>query len=70
MTGRHGLAGRLALAALALLAAACGKIETWEGDPVPVAFSTYARQSTKADASYVAPGANFAAGAQIGVFGF
>ena len=70
LTGRHGLAGRLALAALALLAAACGKIETWEGDPVPVAFSTYARQSTKADASYVAPGANFAAGAQIGVFGF
>lgn len=70
MTGRHGLAGRLALAALALLAAACGKIETWEGDPVPVAFSTYARQSTKADASYVAPGENFAAGAQIGVFGF
>lgn len=70
MIGRHGLTGRLALAALALLAAACGKIETWEGDPVPVAFSTYARQSTKADASYVAPGANFATGAQIGVFGF
>lgn len=70
MTGRHGLAGRLALAALALLAAACGKIETWEGDPVPVAFSTYAQRSTKAHASYVAPGANFAAGAEIGVFGF
>ena len=70
MTGRHGLAGRLALAALALLAAACGKIETWEGDPVPVVFSTYAQRSTKAHASYVAPGANFAAGAEIGVFGF
>ena len=65
------------LAALAVLLTviACGKIDTWTGDagadPVPVSFSTYAQRSeTKADASYVAPGADFAAGAVVGVYGF
>lgn len=62
---------RFSLAALAvLLAAACGKIETWVGDPVPVTFSTYAQRSTKADASFVAPGADFATGAVIGLYGY
>lgn len=66
--------------AVALLGAiwflvACGKIDTWTGDagtdPVPVSFSTYAQRSeTKADASYIAPGADFVSGAKIGVFGF
>ncbi len=58
---------------VASLALSCAKIESGigqEGAELPVAFSTYARQSTKADASYVAPGADFVAGAQIGVFGF
>ncbi len=63
--------GMRAVAALAvLLAAACGKIETWVGDPVPVTFTTYAQRSTKADASFVAPGADFATGAVIGLYGY
>lgn len=66
--------------AVALLGAiwflvACGKIDTWTGDagadPVPVSFSTYAQRSeTKADASYVKPGDDFAAGAVVGVMGY
>ena len=52
----------------------CGKIDL-EGDThkesVPVTFSTYASRATKADGSFVAPGiTQFAAGAQIGVYGF
>lgn len=55
-----------------MLVAACGKIDTpvVMEEPVPVSFSTYAQRSTKADASYVAPGGDFATGAKIGVFGF
>jgi len=65
----------LAAASLALLAAGCAKVseETrFTGDPVPVTFSTYGLRptGTKADASYVAPGADFAVGAVVGVYGF
>jgi len=61
------------LVILALLAAGCAKVseETRFTDGrVPVTFSTYRLRSTKADASYVAPGADFATGAVVGVYGF
>ena len=54
-----------------LLAAGCAKVEM-NVPQVPVTFTTYgARQlSTKADASYIAPGGDFAEGAVVGVFGY
>ena len=65
----------LAVLAVLLTVIACGKIDTCTGDagadPVPVSFSTYAQCSeTKADASYVKPGDDFAVGAVVGVYGF
>ena len=67
--------GILAAAALMLLSAGCAKVsdgplpEDWR---IPVTFTTYGlqRTGTKADASYVAPGADFAEGAVVGVYGF
>ena len=59
-----------------LLAAGCAKVSeetrVTEGDLVPVTFTTYRVQSvgTKADAGFVAPGADFAEGAVVGVYGF
>ncbi|MBQ6016017.1 MAG: fimbrillin family protein [Bacteroidales bacterium] len=54
--------------------ASCVKVNTEEPErePVPVTFSTYGQRAvgTKADASFVAPGADFATGAVIGVYGF
>lgn len=54
--------------------AGCAKVSTEEPEaaPVPVSFSTYGQRplGTKADTSYVAPGADFAEGAVISVFGF
>lgn len=55
----------------ALLAASCVKVDIDEGRQAEVSFSTYAtRRMTKAGDSFVAPGASFATGAQIGVYGF
>ena len=47
-------------------------IELPEEQLVPVSFSTYGQRptGTKADASYVAPGADFAEGSVISVYGF
>lgn len=59
------------LLALLSFAPACTKAESQSVQDIPVAFSTYAQRSvTKADGSFVAPGGDFVAGAQIGVFGF
>ena len=58
--------------AAALLSGACVQVEEGpavDTEKVPIQFSTY-RQRTKADASYVAPGGDFAAGAEIGVFAY
>ncbi|MBP5636280.1 MAG: fimbrillin family protein [Bacteroidales bacterium] len=63
---------RVLAAAALLLAAACAKVEvSVPSEKVPVQFSTYGqRLQTKADTSYVAPGADFAAGSVVGVYGF
>ncbi len=61
------------LALLLLLVPSCLKDEHKDSeDRVPVVFSTYGQRriATRAGASYVAPGSNFAAGAQISVYGF
>ena len=60
------------VATVALVAgASCAKVEVEEGELIPVSFTTYRqRTETKADVSYVAPGGDFAAGAEIGVFAF
>lgn len=61
-------------AAAMMLAAACAKVEVNVPgqEPVPVSFTTYNSRvlGTKADASYVAPGQNFAAGSVVSVYGF
>ena len=67
--------GILAAAALMLLSAGCAKVSDGplpEDGRIPVTFTTYGlqRTGTKADASYVAPGADFAEGAVVGVYGF
>lgn len=55
----------------ALLAVSCVKVDIDEARQTAVSFSTYAtRRMTKADDSFVAPGASFATGAQIAVYGF
>lgn len=63
-----------ALLAAACLLAGCAKvsIREAEGDRIPVTFSTYSQRSVggKADAGFVAPGADFAEGAVVGVYGF
>ena len=43
-----------------------------DGEQMPVTFSTYGLRptGTKADASYVAPGSDFAVGSVVGVYGF
>ena len=52
-------------------AAGCARIEVEEEGLVPVSFTTYGqRTETKANASYVAPGADFAAGSVVGVYGY
>ena len=62
--------------AMTLLAiASCAKLSTEapiSGEQVPVTFSTYGlkQADTKADASYVAPGADFAEGSVVGLYGF
>lgn len=54
--------------------AGCAKVssDVPEAVPVPVSFSTYGQRptGTKADSTYVAPGADFAAGSVISVYGF
>ena len=64
----------LSLAAARRPGASCAKIENGETaeEPIPVSFSTYGLrpQESKADASYVAPGGDFAAGSQIAVYGY
>ena len=58
------------------MVAGCAKVNvegrTGDDGSVPVTFSTYGLQrlGTKADASYVAPGADFAAGSVVGVYGY
>ena len=64
---------RILAAAALLLAAACAKVEvSVPMGKTPVTFTTYSSRqlSTKADGSYVAPGADFAAGSVVGVYGF
>ncbi len=62
---------RAALILLALLPEACMRVDVDQvPDQTPLAFSTYGRKRTKADASYVAPGQDFAAGAVFRVYGF
>ena len=61
------------LAAALLLLSACAKVnDDRGGEQMPVTFSTYGLRptGTKADASYVAPGADFAAGSVVGLYGF
>ena len=61
------------LAAALLLLSACAKVnDDRSGEQMPVTFSTYGLRptGTKADASYVAPGADFAAGSVVGLYGF
>lgn len=61
------------LAAALLLLSACAKVsDDRSGEQMPVTFSTYGLRptGTKADASYVAPGADFAVGSVVGVYGF
>ena len=51
----------------------CAKVsDDRSGEQMPVTFSTYGLRltGTKAGASYVAPGADFAAGSVVGVYGF
>ncbi len=51
----------------------CAKVsDDRSGEQLPVTFSTYGLRptGTKADASYVAPGADFAVGSVVGVYGF
>ena len=59
------------VATVALVAgAACARVDV-EEELVPVSFTTYRqRTETKADASYVAPGADFATGSVVGVYGY
>ena len=63
----------LAAASTVLLLGACMKMET-DSNRVAVSFSTYNARLhenvSRAGDTYVAPGQNFAAGAEIGVFGF
>ena len=64
----------LGILAVGMALAGCTKVSTEEPEaqPVPVSFSTYGQRplGTKADSTYVAPGADFAEGAVISVFGF
>ena len=51
----------------------CAKVsDDRSGEQLPVTFSTYGLRptGTKADASYVAPGADFTVGSVVGVYGF
>ena len=59
------------VAVLASVAAAgCARVEIIS-ESIPVTFTTYRqRTETKADASYVAPGGDFAEGAVVGVMGY
>ena len=72
------LYGRISVVfALLLLIASCAKVDNMPGtdtQKVPVQFSTYGTRSmkmaSKAGASYVAPGGDFATGSVVGVYGF
>lgn len=68
------LVAGLSLAAAIALSASCAKMEISEraDEDIPVSFGTYGqrRQESKAGASFVAPGGDFAVGSQIGVFGY
>ena len=68
------LVAGLSLAATLFLGASCAKMEIGEraDENIPVSFGTYGqrRLSSKAGASFVAPGGDFAVGSQIGVFGY
>jgi hypothetical protein len=62
-----------AVLAVVLAGAGCVKLSIDFSDvDIPVSFSTYGMRplGTKADSTYVAPGADFATGAVIGVYGF
>ena len=60
----------LAAVLVSAVAAGCAKVEV-EQELIPVSFTTYGqRLQTKAGTSYVAPGADFAPGAVVGVYGF
>ena len=60
----------LAAVLVGAVAAGCARISV-EDELTPVSFTTYGqRGQTKAHASYVAPGDDFATGAVVGVFGY
>ena len=64
---------KFAAAVLSLLAVACAKVEVVDDSGLtPVTVSTYGQRAlgTKAGASLIAPGENFAAGDTIVVFGY
>lgn len=61
----------LAAVLIGTAGAGCAKTEIEKRDPLPVSFTTYRqRTDTKANASYVAPGGDFAEGAVVGVYGY
>jgi hypothetical protein len=65
----------LAAVLVGAVAAGCARIEVEERERneelVPVTFTTYSqRTATKANPSFVGPGADFATGAVVGVFGY